>query len=263
MVEGGTVEARDRSGQSPSLEESRQQPPPWARSLQRLTHGLILGNEVGGRPWKLAWVINAQKGGTFPFLLLLMWLYGNTSPAVWVYVALHGSYGLAWLIKDAAFPDASWQQRVSVLGGLMAFGTVLGWYWVFGWLLISGVSQPAYPLPDAAWFALCITLHTIGVVIMIAADAQKHFTLKYRPGLITTGMFRYVRHPNYLGEMMIYGAYALMVWHWLPPVVLAWVWLGVFTVNMTHKEASMSRHPEWAAYRQRTGWLLPRVSRGA
>jgi protein-S-isoprenylcysteine O-methyltransferase Ste14 len=262
MSDGGIVEARDRSGQSPSLEELRQQPPAWARSLQRLTHWLILENEVGGRPWKLAWVINVQKGGTLPFLLLLMWFYGNTSPAVWVYVALHGSYGLAWLIKDAAFPDASWQRRVSVLGSLMAFGTVLGWYWVFGWLLVSGVSQPAYPLPDAAWFALCITLHTIGVVVMIAADTQKHFTLKYRPGLITTGMFRYVRHPNYLGEMIIYGSYALMVWHWLPPVVLAWVWVGVFTVNMMHKEASMSRHPEWTAYRQRTGWLLPRVVRG-
>ena len=63
MAEGGTVEARDRSSQSPSLEKSRQQPPRWAHSFQRLTHWLILGNEVGGRPWKLAWVINVQKGG--------------------------------------------------------------------------------------------------------------------------------------------------------------------------------------------------------
>jgi Protein of unknown function (DUF1295) len=43
--------------------------------------------------------------------------------------------------------------------------------------------------------------------------------------------FRYVRHPNYLGEMMIYGSFALMVWHWLPFVVLAWVWIGLFAVN--------------------------------
>jgi hypothetical protein len=32
----------------------------------------------------------------------------------------------------------------------------LGWYWVFGWLLISRVARPAYPLPDYAWFGLCI-----------------------------------------------------------------------------------------------------------
>jgi steroid 5-alpha reductase family enzyme len=46
---------------------------------------------------------------------------------------------------------------------------------------------------------------------MIAADAQKYFTLRLQPGLITHGMFRYIRHPNYLGEMMIYGSFALMV----------------------------------------------------
>ena len=56
---------------------------------------------------------------------------------------------------------------------------------------------------------------------------------------------------------MIYGSYALLVWHWLPVVILAWIWIGIFAVNMVLKEASMSRYPEWAAYKRRTGWLLP------
>ena len=42
---------------------------------------------------------------------------------------------------------------------------------------------------------------------------------------------------------MIYGSFALMVWHWLPFVVLAWVWGGLFAVNIRLKEASMSRYP--------------------
>jgi hypothetical protein len=45
--------------------------------------------------------------------------------------------------------------------------------------------------------------------------------------------------------MMIYGSFALMVWHWLPVVILAWVWGGLFAVNMVFKETSMSRYPEW------------------
>jgi steroid 5-alpha reductase family enzyme len=247
---------------SPSAGATRH-PAAWALALRRLADTLIYDLDFGRRPLKLAWVVNLQKVGTFPFLLLLVSIYGNTSTAVWVYVALHGRYGVAWFIKDLAFPDRAWQVRVSVLGGVNAFLLVLGWYWVFGWLLISGVAQPTYPLPEFAWLALCITLHTIGLVIMIGADAQKHFTLAYQPGLITTGMFRHIRHPNYLGEMMVYGTYALLVWHWLPPIVLAWVWSAVFAVNMVHKEASMSRHPEWPAYRRRTGWLLPRVLRRA
>jgi len=111
------------------------------------------------------------------------------------------------------------------------------------------------------WFCISISLCILGCAIMIAADAQKYFTLRLRRGLITDGMHRYVRHPNYLGEMMIYGSFALMVWHWLPVVVLAWVWLGLFAVNMTMKEASMSRYADWA----RTGrdlWLVPSCCKG-
>jgi protein-S-isoprenylcysteine O-methyltransferase Ste14 len=92
---------------------------------------------------------------------------------------------------------------------------------------------------------------------MLAADAQKYFTLKVQRGLITDGMFRYVRHPNYLGEMLIYTALALLVWHWFPVLVLAFVWGELFAVNMVMKEASMSRYPAWRAYKQRTYWLLP------
>jgi hypothetical protein len=45
----------------------------------------------------------------------------------------------------------------------------------------------------------------------------------------------------------------------LPVVVLAWVWGGLFAVNMTLKEASMSRYAEWAEYKRRSWWLLPPV----
>jgi protein-S-isoprenylcysteine O-methyltransferase Ste14 len=171
---------------------------------------------------------------------------------------MQGSYGLIWLMKDVAFPDPAWQRKVTIGGAVTAFVSVLGWYWLFGWLLISGASQPRYPLPDQVWFCVCVSLCMIGVAIMVAADAQKFFTLRLRPGLITDGMYRFIRHPNYLGEMLVYASFAMMVWHWLPVLVLAWVWSGIFIVNMIMKEVSLSRYPEWRAYRARTGWLLPR-----
>ncbi|WP_165226967.1 methyltransferase family protein [Aquisphaera insulae] len=233
--------------------------PAWAVAVRHLTDFLTTDLGGGPRPWTFAWVINFQKTGTFPFLALLIAWYHTTSIAAWIYLAMHGSYGLAWFIKDLAFPDPAWQRRITILGGLNVFFGVLAWYWVFGWLLISGTSRPDYPLPDRAWFCLCISLCLVGTAIMIAADAQKFFTLRLRKGLITDGMFRHVRHPNYLGEMMIYGSFALMVWHWLPFVVLGCVWALVFAVNMITKEASLSRHPEWAEYRRRTWWLLPPV----
>ena len=230
-----------------------------AQTVRRFTDYMVNDFLGGPRPWTFAWVINFQKTGTFIFLFGLMAYYENYSPAAWIYAAMHGGYGLVWFIKDIAFPDPAWQKRITIGGGVMAFAGVLGWYWAFGWLLISGTAQPAYPLPEYAWYCLCISLCLIGSVIMIAADAQKFYTLRVQRGLITDGMHRHIRHPNYLGEMMIYGSFAMMVWHWLPVLVLAWVWIGLFAVNMINKEASMSRYPEWAAYKKRSWWLVPYV----
>lgn len=235
--------------------------PAWARTLRRFNDWWL--GDIGGGPrvLKFAWVINAQKAGTFLFLGALMAFYAGrtpaaTSTAAWIYLALHGSYGLVWLLKDLAFPDPNWQKRVT--WGAAATGAFgLAMYWSFGWLLISGTAQPRYPLPDGAWYCLCISLSLLGSVIMIAADAQKYYTLRLRRGLITDGLHRYVRHPNYLGEMMLYAGFALLVGHWLPWLWLAYVWSTLFATNMAMKEASLSRYPGWAAYRRRSWWLIP------
>lgn len=241
--------------------EGRPSPPPaWAAALSRTAAHLSQDFLGGPRPLRLSWVINAQKGATALWVGGLMWYYGNTSPAAWVYLALHGSYGICWVIKDVAFPDPRWRVKVTLGGALMAVVGVLGLYWLFPWLLISPVLGPR---PAAApWLlASAVALHTVGLSLMMAADAQRHFTLRAGPGLITGGMFRYVRRPNYLGEMLVYGSYAILVRHWIPWVILAWIWGAVFLPNMVMTDVSLSRYEGWAAYRERTGLLLPRVFR--
>ena len=225
--------------------------------LKRLADYLTTDFLGGPRPWKLSWVINFQKAGTFVLVAVLMWYYQNFSTAAFLYLALHGSYGFVWLIKDLSFPDSGWQKKVTIGGGLVAFFGVLFWYWVIAWLLIKQPATPDYPLPEAAWLSLCTSLCVLGCVIMIAADAQKYYTLKFKKGLIDSGIHRYIRHPNYLGEIMIYGAFGLLAWHWGAAVILLAVWLLVFVPNMLAKERSLSRHPGWAAYKKRSGWILP------
>lgn len=213
----------------------------------------------GPKVLKMAWVINFQKGGTALFIAMLIALYHNTSPAAWTILALQGTYGICWLLKDTLFPDATWQKRITFGGAFMTFALVLGMYWVIPFLAISPVLGAARPEPSLALLAFCVGLHTLGLAIMLASDAQKHFTLRLQRGLITDGMFRFVRHPNYLGEMMLYSAYALIVQSWIPWVILGAIWLQVFTVNMLRIEASLSRYPGWAEYRARTGFLLPKL----
>ena len=237
----------------------KKQVPKWASALRTLS--VILSQKFLGGPRfvKLSWVINFQKGGTLPFVLALMWYFEHESVQAYVYLALHGTYGLCWLLKDTLFPDPNWEHKVTFGGAMMSFLLVLGPYWTFPYLLVSGVlgdSQVTAPLPLLA-FAIC--LHTLGVVIMMVADCQKYYTLKYKKGLIQEGLFRKIRHPNYLGEMMLYGAYALIVQHWIPWAILAWVWISIFLVNMVHKEVSMSRYAQWAEYKKQSGMLLPKL----
>lgn len=236
--------------------------PSWVQKLRRLNYWLVQDCGGGPRPWKLAWVINFQKVTTAAFLGALMVWYADDSPMAlsmpaWVLLAMHGSYGFVWLLKDLAFPDPGWQSKVTIAGGINAFALVLGPYWAFGWLLISGQSSINYPLPQSAWLALCISLCMLGCALMIAADAQKFFTLRLQRGLISDGVHRYIRHPNYLGEMLIYLSLALVVWHWVPALILAYVWLGIFLPNILCKEARLSRYPEWSHYKQRSWLLLP------
>ena len=87
--------------------------------MRRFTDYLSQDFLGGPRPWKFAWVINFQKTGTFFFLGALMWWYGQSSAAAWVYLALHGTYGLVWLVKDMALPDPNWQIRITIGGIVM------------------------------------------------------------------------------------------------------------------------------------------------
>jgi protein-S-isoprenylcysteine O-methyltransferase Ste14 len=222
----------------------------WLRLRDHLVDDFLGGPKVV----KFAWVINLQKGGTLLFVLALMATYEAWTPTAWTYLALHGSYGLVWLLKELVFADPAWQKRITFAGALNTWLLVLGLYWLAPVLLVTQrLEQPP------AVLAAATLLYALGAAVMVGADAQKFFVLRARRGLITDGFFARTRNPNYLGEMMIYASFAVVAGHWAPWLVLAWVWAGVFFPNMWRKDASMSRYPEWAAYEARTGLLLPRL----
>jgi steroid 5-alpha reductase family enzyme len=202
---------------------------------------------------KVRHFINLHKALTAVVVIALMVFFGNFSIAAWIYLALHGTYGLLWLIKDRLYPDQQWEQAITWPGALGGMG-VLSLYWVAPLLLIASGVAPSPPLIAAA-----ISLNILGVFLHYASDAQKHFTLKYKPGLITEGFFARCRNTNYLGEILIYLSFAMLAMHWLPYVILAGFALVLFLPNMRRKDTSLSRYPEFEAYRQHSGLLLPRL----
>lgn len=118
--------------------------------------------------------------------------------------------------------------------------------------------------------AVSSVLYILGVVLMLAADAQKYFTLKYlnfykdpkapkKPFLIDSGFFKYTRNPNYLGEMMLYFGFFNITGHWIAYSVCLVVWCGVFTVRMAAKDASLRQKPGWEEYKQQSWLVLPKL----
>lgn len=106
---------------------------------------------------------------------------------------------------------------------------------------------------------IAIATNITGIMLHYGSDAQKYFTLKYNQGLITEGFFSRSRNPNYLGEILIYLGFAMLAQHWLPFVILGVFVALVFFPNMLKKDQSLSRYPEFAAYKERSGLLLPKL----
>jgi protein-S-isoprenylcysteine O-methyltransferase Ste14 len=199
-------------------------------------------------------VIDLHKALVIPIVLALMGYYHNWSTDAFVYLGMHGSYSLLWLIKQQTYRDVRFDQRVHPLIGLLFIFLPLAGYYVAPYLLISRhISVPP------ALVGLAVFVFTFGVFLHFVGDAQKFYTLQLRKGLIREGLFSRMRNPNYLGEILIYLAYATLSMHWLPFLILAgWVF-GFFLRNMVAKDRSLSRHPGFEDYRKSSGLLFPKL----
>jgi protein-S-isoprenylcysteine O-methyltransferase Ste14 len=198
--------------------------------------------------------IDSHKGLTGPYVLgLIAWYHAWDNPLAWIYLALHGTYGVLWVLKSRYFGDKNWERPVSVWVGI---GTWLGLslYWIAPWLIVTGRNHPMAP-----WLlGGCIAMYTLGVFLHFASDMQKHMSLAYRRGtLLTDGLWSLSRNPNYLGELFIYLGFSLLPLHWAPLCGLAAFIVFVWIPNMRKKDKSLSRYPEFAAYKAETKLIIP------
>lgn len=159
--------------------------PPFLRGYLRVvdyvSHDLLGGPKV----MKMCVPINFQKGATLFFSLACMAYYDRwDSPTAWMYTALHGSYGLCWLLKEMVFPDPKWQDYITLGGAAGCIVSVLAPYWLAPWLLMRS-NYEASPIV----LGIATIMYALGLVTMIGSDAQKYFTLQHKKGLITTGFF--------------------------------------------------------------------------
>lgn len=202
---------------------------------------------------KQKFYIDTHKGLTAVVVIALIATYQQWENATaWVYVALHGTYGILWVLKSNLFPDKIWERKIGLGFGLINWGG-LTLYWITPWLINSnGVQAPAW------YLAICISLYTLGVFLHFSTDMQKYTSLKLRPNkLIRTGLMRRNRNLNYFGELLIYLGFGLLAMHWLPILILGLFIAVIWIPNMLRKDRSLARYSEFEEYRKTSRFFLP------
>ena len=114
------------------------------------------------------------------------------------------------------------------------------------------------------WLAAAVGL--LATALELAADEQRRAHAAAKPGtLMDVGLWRWCRHPNYLGEILFWVSLWLFavaaepaVWWWtaLGPVSIVAMFLGASIPMMDTRSAE--RRAGWAEYAARTPALWPR-----
>jgi|694.fasta_scaffold84590_4 steroid 5-alpha reductase family enzyme len=114
------------------------------------------------------------------------------------------------------------------------------------------------------WIWAGILVWLIGFYFQATADAQlkKFMTHRKKGEILQTGLWKYSRHPNYFGEILMWWGIGIIAgplehgWlGWIGPLTITWLLAKVSGVPML--ERKYRNHPEFEEYKSRTPALLP------
>jgi steroid 5-alpha reductase family enzyme len=218
----------------------------------------------------------ADVGWGLGFVLIAWWLHffhpypgsGLTATLVSLW-GLRLSGHIGWRKTRQTGEDwryARWRQQWGQWFLLRSYAQVFllqGFFmWVIALPLAQGPEQQAWPWAQA----LGIALWAVGFCWEAVADWQL-LRFKSKPEnrgkLMMQGLWRYSRHPNYFGEIVLWwGLWLSLLPHtyfWLSlasPLVVAWLLARVSGVPLL--EEKYRGNPEYEAYQRDTPALFPR-----
>jgi steroid 5-alpha reductase family enzyme len=202
---------------------------------------------------KQKFYIDLHKGLTSIYVLSLIFFFcAWENINIFIYLALHGSYGILWILKSYIYPDMQWESKCSIWYGLFIW-MGLSLYWISPYIIITQNIQ------SSNWYlALCIMIYIIGLFLHFTSDMQKFIQLKYNPNmLIKNIMFSRLRNMNYLGELLIYLGFSLLAMHWIPIAALSVFIICIWIPNMIKKDKSLSRYDDFDEYKKKSYSFLP------
>ena len=201
---------------------------------------------------KFNWIINTQKTGTIIVMFLLMYYYQNYSKGAWLYLSLHGTYGLIWFLKDLVFPDKSFQHKLAIFPSILVTLFLLS-YWLMGFEIMSGYGDQS-PSPKKIFG--CFFLFSIGNILMICTDLQKFISLQYKKGLIDDLFLKNNRNTNYFGEILVYLTFAIACGRKEGYIMLILEWIIFFGSRIYLKDLRLAKKHGFEKYKKNSYIIL-------
>jgi steroid 5-alpha reductase family enzyme len=135
--------------------------------------------------------------------------------------------------------------------------------WMVSWPLhLAAQAAAHYP----AWFDIAgALLVAAGLAVETLADAQlaAYKRIPGRPAVLSTGLWRYSRHPNYFGEAVVWWGFGLIGaaasgtwWALASPALMTWLLVRVSGVSLLER-GLLARKPGYADYVANTSAFVP------
>lgn len=117
------------------------------------------------------------------------------------------------------------------------------------------------------FFIVGVVLSILGLIIRIYSilTLKQHFTYTVTKledhELIETGLYKWIRHPGYLGQVIIFAATAIALANWLSvllmliPVVSGYL----YRINIEEKFMTVQLGLKYTDYQKRTKRLIPGI----
>ena len=199
--------------------------------------------------------INIAKTITIFFLIGCALILGIHDQRQVIYLCLHISYCLWWLIEQWFYP-----QRAKVLfsepvriGGFIAALILVGFLYALpGYLAFINPNPISF-----LTIVIALPCYIFGTLINATADVQKLTAKQYGAGLVQDNIWRFSRNINYFGDLLRYLSFAIVsgsLWGYLVPGLVFVIYLQ----RILEKEKAMSeKYSDYQDYQKKSSRLIP------
>lgn len=199
--------------------------------------------------------LNTAKVLTIFCLLGLAVVYGLSEMRQVIYLCLHISYCLWWLLEQWFYPQRRRQifnEPVNAVGFVAILGFVGILYALPGYLAFINPQPLAFTT-----VAIALPLYILGSLINTSADVQKTTAKALGASLVQDGIWRFSRNINYFGDLLRYLSFSIVAgspWAYLVPGIVALI----YSQRVLQKEQTMTeKYPDYPQYQQSTTRLIP------